>query len=270
LKGGEVRFLLSFIICLLVVNPAFSQGGADDGTLDSISISEKSLTSTEALLKAIRYTGFGKKLTISKSLADEMSEKVIIEEDKTPFLNDQIEGKEVWKITFKNVLIEPKIKYPELEPISIIKDFEVFLDPKSGKLLKIFSKYEGDDPYMFPEPSAESATVALGSGGEVHFGFPDEPPQVSFIDAYLAAAGCAPFAAKEVIATYIMLKSLTVSLRPVWNITCRGIPPVIVSSMSEQSPVTRARCVVDANTGKWLFMTNSPHCPRPQDSVENE
>lgn len=215
-----------------------------------------------------KLTGFGTLEEITKSFG-----RVDVNDDNTPFLHRQIKGKKnVWRIEIKNVRLKLKSVWPRYKD-KYLRNFEVLVDPNTGHLFRIRSKFDGYDPNMLPEPPAEWAEARLrGAGNEIYHGLPAEPPKVSFLEA-LNAIGGHPLLAKEIYALYVMESDMNSPPRPVWAITLRGIPPLpfitVPPGVSEDNlpPIWQRnhfRYVVNAVTGKVLFATTSPQPMDPE------
>lgn len=217
-------------------------------------------------------TGFGVLEGISKSF-----ERVDINDDNTPFLHTEINGKkDVWLVEISNVRLKLKSAPPGFED-KYVRKFQVFVDPNTGYLLKITSKFDGNDPNMLPEPPAAVAEREMRGTNEIYYCFPTEPPKISLLDA-LDVVPMSPLTAKEIYAVYVMQshrmgRKFGWGPRPMWAITLRGIPPVPVTGVpglakEDLAPVwqsNHARVIVDARTGRPLFFTNIPQPLPPKE-----
>jgi hypothetical protein len=215
----------------------------------------------DAVTKALEITGFKDHITIPIASSDKIARKLLIMEDETPFLSDKIKGKEVWVVKFDSVDIRPEVARNRGDHRWPLKSFDVLLDPRTGQVVKIHAGYTDSSDNVLPEPPSNVAELSLRETGEIYHAFPDSNPKVTFIEALQAAVGCAPVSAKEIIAYLVLHSKGNSTPKPVWCITCRGIPPVTFSVRSEKASEkarNRARCVVDATTGEWMFMTNRP------------
>ena len=211
----------------------------------------------EAKTLAVNYLGFNKMEGFSAKNNLHSAEKVTIFDDKTPFLNIELNGKEVWKVTFHNVKLSLSNIPGTRDEIN--RNFVVFIDPETGKLLKIESRYEGNDKDFLPEPSIEHAESQLRSTGEIYLNFPDSGDYVSFYDAVNSYG---TLSVKEISA------HLVTATRPhdgeivVWSITFRGITPQIAKGRYGDSVAecyrNYIRNVYDAKTGKLLYWTTIP------------
>lgn len=221
---------------------------------------------------ADKMTGFGTLEQIRKSFG-----RFDVNDDNTPFLHRQINGKKnVWRIEIKNVRLKLKSVWPRYKD-NYLRNFEVLVDPNTGHLLRIRSKFDGYDPNMLPEPPAEWAEARIrGAGYEIYHGFPAEPPKISFLealDAIMTKGVTSPLLAKEIYASYVMESEMKSQPRPVWAITLRGIPPLQTItvppgvSKDKLPPIwqrNHIRFVVNAVTGKVLFANTSPQPMDPE------
>lgn len=220
---------------------------------------------TEAEVSAYvdSITGFNNIKDITKSY-----KQVVINDDNTPFLRNQINGKQdVWVQEIKNVRLKLKSTAPGYND-KYNRTFTVFIDSNGGTLLKITSKFDEYDPNLLPEPNAFSAEKQLRGRGEFYLGFPKEPPKISFFDAMDVCVGN-PVEAKEIDAIYVLWKSrVSPEPRKVWIITLRGVsipsfgPPPWIRSDSP-AEYTRMRTVVDADTGRAILATGFPSPENP-------
>ena len=193
------------------------------------------------------------------------AELLALEEDDTPYLSKKLIGKPHWHV----VLPDRKIELPSSpenyrDPYS--RTFDVLLNPIDGRVIKLKSRWPEGVPQIDPEPDAASATEQLGrSGNEVYHGFPNEDPQISFIDAAdaIQLGGAAPVMSKQISASYVMWSNVGYKTpRPVWAITLRGVMPVMPREGMSREAVYQYRYIVDARTGEYLCGGNTPHLVR--------
>jgi hypothetical protein len=191
--------------------------------------------------------------------------KVTIADDTTPFLSKRIKGKLVWRVDFGPAALVLKSAAPRFRD-RYQRTFSVFLDPGSGQLLCIRSRFTGAAGDMRPEPPAASAEAQMAAGGEEKYvDFPATDPKVAFldaIDAILDRGIGSPLLAKEIDGIYVMQTSMGAPARAVWMITLRGIPPIPAFGPGANSvpawQLNHMRNAVDANTGGVLFATSVP------------
>jgi hypothetical protein len=183
----------------------------------------------------------------------------------TPFLAPKLTGRPAWAVTYtflpSQVAMELKTS---IKPGPMI--CTVMLDIKSRELLSIKCTLTGAMTEVKDEPPTALATKQLENDGEMYAGVPSTPPRVSFLAALRSLdkeSVASPTQAKEITASYITYSRNVAKSLPVWVITLRGIPPLRPHGKGAESvPVSqrnRLRSVVDAETGKTLFSTNTPH-----------
>ncbi|MBN1975184.1 MAG: hypothetical protein JW787_16190 [Sedimentisphaerales bacterium] len=159
---------------------------------------------------------------------DKTYKMIDVTDDNTPFLHERIKGKKnVWLVEVKNVRLKLKSAIPSHKD-RYTRKFDILVDPNTGNLLKITSKYEGYDPDMLPEPNAINAENQLKKFGEMYLDFPNVPPKISFLDALnVVHQGLGdPYLAKEINGLYVIDLRFNMTARPVWIITLRGLPPL--------------------------------------------
>ena len=214
-------------------------------------------TEAEVSVYADSITGFKNIKGITKSF-----KRVDINDDNTPFLHKQINGKNVWVGEYKNFNLE---LYSTSRKDKYNRNFKVYIDANDGTLLKITSKYEGHDPNLLPEPNAATAERQLKDAN--YIGFPKEPPKVSFLDALGVAdtTHSDPLNAKEIDALYIWYSDTFHQPMRVWIISTRGQTPIQIrgivgipdKALDELSKRNNFfRVFIDADTGKALFGDN--------------
>jgi len=275
-----VRFLLSFITCLLVVNPAFSQGGADDGSSVTSRIYPVH-TKAEALERASLFTGFReiREKMATKSLSENDVQLINLIDTTTPFLNKFTNCQKVWQVSYENVIFTRY--YKKDTPSNHYLNFEVFIDSATGNFVKAVCRLKELDPYEDPELSAIFAEEQIGQNDNETYAIPDSPPQVDLATA-LSACVINPFTAKEIVAQYVLLKERNSSFKPTWIISLRGVqslnvlscipPPSTQKDTSKPvyvPPVytkNRIRQAINAITGKMHFSSTIPFVPlTPED-----
>ncbi|MBN1843970.1 MAG: hypothetical protein JW883_17045 [Deltaproteobacteria bacterium] len=191
-------------------------------------------------------------------------ELVTVREDKTPFLWQDIIGRQAWQVEFDGVGLRLKSAIPGFQD-QYSRTFFVFIDESTGQLLSIQSVFDGKDPDMRPQPSGATAEAQLRAEEEIYHKHPEDDPKVLFLDALdtvLSKGIGSPFFAKEIHGVYVMHSRMGSRPRSVWAITLRGLPPISAHGRYADSiPVwqrNHMRNVVDATTGENLFATNSP------------
>ena len=191
----------------------------------------------------------------------EVAELVRIAADNTPYLGAQISGRPVWRVTVHKCKL--RFAEPRLQADLFVDNaWEVFLDPRTGSLLRVQSVPGQPMQELLREPDAENATQQLRNAGkETYHAFPDEPPRIGFVEALsmLVAEGEPVIAARRIEGQYIEWSEMDRPHRLVWAITLRSIRlPIVERRGAAAAPVYCMRFIIDATTGKMIFGTNIP------------
>lgn len=148
---------------------------------------------------------------------------VRVEEDNTPFLADRLSGRDLWKVTVQDWRIElAGFKDPYKRILDMI------LDPSTGQMLKISTRWPKGEPPIAPEPDSASATrQMLGAGREQYHDFVAERPPITFMQAVAIVdeQDRSPRVAKQIAGQYVVWSKMGSEPKPMWIITVRGIPP---------------------------------------------
>ena len=170
-----------------------------------------------------------------------------------------------WKLQLKSAPADAVDRYT--------RTFDILLEPKDGKLLKILSRWPKGAPPIAPQPAADSAAVQMKNAGlERYHAFPKTEPSISFLEALdvvLNDGGRGnPLVAKQILAHYVVRSAMGREPKAVWAITLRGIPPFRAAYPGVPVDArNHVRHIVDAKTGKWLSAGTSP---QPQTTEESE
>jgi len=273
-----VRFLLSYIICLFVVNLSFSQAGADDGSSVTSRICPVH-TKAEALERASLFSGFHEK-TATKSLSEDDVKLITLVDTTTPFLSKFTNCQKVWKVLYENVMLNKKPSKKNTSTNDYL-NFEVFIDSATGDFVKAICRLKELDPNKDLEVSASIAEKQIGNNGYETYAVPDSPPKIDLATALL---GCFtnPLATKEILAQYVLLKENGFPFKPMWIISFRGVPPSgritfgappslhrdTSKPLYEWPDYTKSRVRegISAITGKIRFSSSYPTAPlSPED-----
>lgn len=211
----------------------------------------------QAVAKARQIVGLSDRMDLPGS-----AEIVILAEDNTPFLSDQIIGRQVWHIVISNWRLELKSAPADVKD-SYTRTFDIFVDPRNGDVLKIVSRWPEGVPPIAREPGARAFTEQMRrSGDEKYHGFPEEKPRINFLDALdsILKDGGNPLNAEQIVGQYVLWSRLGREPRSVWAITLRGIHPLWEAAYPGVGVDARnhLRHIVDAQTGKWLCAGTSP------------
>jgi hypothetical protein len=216
------RYYPALLIILFVLLFSITAiAGGDSTGVDSVGINKET-----ALARALEYTGFGEFAGVSK--AEPKIESVILSDDKTPFLHDRINGRPIWQISFSNISINSRM-FDSAGKRGDLRKFDVYLDPETGQLLKIISKFEGVDTNFAPEPPIEVAEMQLRNSGELYIDFPPGPTPINFIKAIDPCNDTS----HEISASLVIFSRKPRFMEPtaVWAITKRGVGPFFILPM---------------------------------------
>jgi hypothetical protein len=217
-------------------------------------------TRDECILAARQLLGLlDEPVTISASL-----EHVV--DDETPFLKENIRGKLLWHV----VIAKWRFRLPSM-PFSARDDYErtvdVLLQPSSGSVLSVVSRWPDGVPPIAPEPTASIAEARMQDVGEEKYhGFVNRPPTISLmkaLDIILKDGVGNPLSAKQIIARHVRRSFMGREPRDVWAITLRGIPPLETRAEVTIDAINHIRNVIDAETGEWLWAGTSPQPDAP-------
>jgi hypothetical protein len=263
-----IRVLIfSLAVCtMLGLTTASAEESGSSGPVDS---------RVEAATLAAAYIG---EQFITTDLAELQSAARVVTliDSTTPFLSAFASSDRAWRVKVNNVVVAQSPM--EAAGSEKLRDFEVYIDSLTGRLLKIQCFY-GDQSELAKHPiSAEYAEDAI-SRGEVYGSVPDEIPDVSFIEALWACGSNWP-EAKAILGQYVVHQDRyiqrstgQVTATPpvaVWAISLAGIPPMnaIGYDISYMPDYTRnrVRMTVNATTGRLRMKTGTPSVPlTPED-----
>ncbi|MDX9856736.1 MAG: hypothetical protein RBT76_02990 [candidate division Zixibacteria bacterium] len=243
----------------LLVTLALGSVVANDSVNDSsINAQSKSvLTAESALDLAWQITGFQNCVdsSVRAKGAEELVKRGKLENDATPFLYEEIRKADVWIVRLDGVSIcrQGDSCTDDLAR----KNFEVYIEVGTGRLLGARTVYPNIEDELPPEPLPEHATSELrATTHELYLGIPHLLPGTSMLSGLQSALGCNATRAKELIVSYVMVQRLDQEPFPAWVVTSRGMPPFRFTGRSPET--RRARCVVNAMTGESQYMTNYP------------
>lgn len=223
-------------------------------------------TKRAAIERMLRTVG------IPKGLDHRVSCGVVVrQEDDTPYLQAQVVGRPLWRIEVHGWRIELKSSPPGFTD-RYARTFDIYLDPETGHPVRIESRWPASQPAMRPPPSAASAAEQMQRAGqEQYHGFPEQAPEVSFVQALdsVQRIGGNPMIAKQIVALYVMWSSMGNQTQPVWAITLRGVPPRKRRGKQSHEVDSQWRYIVNAQTGECVIGTNVPvpdvRAPGPED-----
>ncbi|UCD63003.1 MAG: hypothetical protein JSW34_09615 [Candidatus Zixiibacteriota bacterium] len=205
--------ILSVFCCLLAITCSTTAAAQEPDTLAEVE--------RRILQRALEYTGFDGLEGFSEE-AVEGPRLVIDTVDNTAFLHRYFADQQVWKVTFKNVVItRDKLMIDSTH--SHARDYSVFIEPMSERLLKVTSAVpSGKWPY--PDPgTAEQRENAWKRLGITSLALPEAMPVP--LAEVLRNCAPSPYLATELCALYIT-KSWGERTDTRWEVSLRGIPPM--------------------------------------------
>ena len=232
------------------------------GIVGAANLADNKLNTPEkAVERALLYTGFEERLQDKSTIKDATSiaHKLLIKSDSTPFLWDQIEGREMWVVRFTDVDIRTELKITLGVPPEY-RNFTVILDPERGWLARVFSDPVRDRSDLMPKASGEEMKKMInGSRSEIWQSFRDTLVGINFIEALDAAPACFPIIANEITAYYTISSNKYLEGTPIWNIMVRGIPsPIRQKERADGNYKLCGRCTVNSETKELMFFVTMP------------
>ena len=195
----------------------------------------------------------------SETTALRMStERVTIRNDKTPYLSQELIGRELWVVKVHNWVL--KSSAPTAVRGNSTREMTLYVIPETGVVVKVWSPWLKGIPPLPPIVEADVAAAQMASGAEIYHGFPDQGPSISLEKALDAihARGFDPRDAREIIAEYVVWSRMGEPSRPVWAVMLRGVPVIKPPPGTPAGALDQYRHIVDAETGEWLWASNLP------------
>lgn len=258
-RNGSVAFQVAVLVSVLLIALTGQGTSADIAAISALS------SPSDALAAAMRYTGLERSrgYQLPQSASDITSLKVF-RDSTTPFVADSIDGRRAWCIRIENITFDtvtPKVFCPA-------RDFEIWIDSASGRLLQIVSALDSPLYRMYPQPSVGSIEFDMGMSREVYKGIPDEFPAVDAITALTKPKWRYPNAGR-IVMNYLMYSIAGSEAKPAWSIVYRGIRPSLAESKAQEPSYSNWRYIVNARTGSVIISTNypSPAGSEPLDTV---
>ena len=208
---------------------------------------------------------------LDKTPAKVTAKLVTLKEDNTPFLKNEIVGRPIWHVVIADWKLQLKSAPLESQD-AYTRIFDVFVDSKNGRLLKLSSRWPAGVAAIEPQPPADFAEERMKEAGqEKYHAFPKTEPHINFLQAldvvFRDGVGN-PLVAKQIVAHYVVRSSMGRKPQSVWAVTLRGIPPLKTAYPGVPIDArNHIRNIVDARTGKWLSAGTSP---QPQATEETE
>ncbi|UCE61665.1 MAG: hypothetical protein JSU63_07935 [Phycisphaerales bacterium] len=186
---------------------------------------------------------------------------ITLAEDNTPFLSARLIGRPLWRVVLRDWSINVRVGSVSIDdPYSRVAD--VYLDPVSGRILKLKTRWPEGVPEMAPEVSAETGAEQMTRFGRTRYhDFPRKEPKVTFFQALESIprlTGDNPAEAEQIVALYVMWSRMDKEPRAVWAIMLRGVPMQNPPPGFPPDVPDQYTYIIDAQTGKWIMTTNTP------------
>jgi len=205
----------------------------------------------------LEYTGFDK-IEGDSCQKTASAELVIAVNDDTPYWADSINGKEVWKVRFRDIPVG--YNYTVMRK----RDFEITLELETGRLVKIFSVTDdAGSSDTLPQSSAKAATAFFAKRNIIFHCSPETAFEVPFWEA-LKSVFIANTAGTKIIKAYLAeLDDGRGNLATRWIIILHGIDHPLPASGGyvPEYALNIMMTFVDAETGKAFGAQTGPYDP---------
>lgn len=212
--------------------------------------------------KAISILGIEEYIDVNKSSITSTVDTVIMVDTITPFLHNQLNNCKACKVTLKNIALKlEKRQYGGEEPwiTEGVRDFDVYLNPDNGELLKIVSTWESYYKKLetgeIKIPTTEEAERQLSSSNDKYYSTSFKPTP-NFITA-LEVMPSEPLRADHITAMFVMFERGTTK-QPAWVIESYGVESITTGHHQLKNyQLNHIRCLVDT-TGNLISWSNRP------------
>ena len=269
MKTGRVMRTNLALLLMVLIGLAANSALCDGLLSDTLPKQHALSTAEQTFALALKYTGFSSQCDFDAQNPPE-PEIILLLNDQTPFVHDNINGHHIWSVLFNNIDLR-KIAADTSPKTSVVHNFQVLLDSMDGHLLRISTIAQQIDSNIAPFKPAESAEAQMRSSGDFYQVYNGPAPKISFLQA-LDACRHSPRSAKQIDAVLLMYSrpgyARYQTPRLVWFITLRGIPPIYFHPPrgTPQPPIPARNFIheiIDATTGRGLFATTVP-TPAPR------
>lgn len=244
---------------------------------EAIADQQVNIPKAQAIQIAKQVTGLDQMHGVEIAASEE-----VLEEDNTPFLHTQIAKRPLWKVSFTHVKLGIATKVglvfpPCLRMNPYIHAFDIFIDSQTGQVLKIVSPWPSGVPPR-RQRTVEELEQRLRDSFQSYEGFPESPPEVTFLQALeiVALKGFAPISeTKQIQALYVMHKDAGDKTEPCHEVPCArwlvhliGFPAIPLISMPREMFVNlppeqiehneHLWHIIDAKVGKLILITSEP------------
>ena len=169
---------ISLLICIIAftsLNSSYANNTEQPKIEDHFVIK----TESDAIKRALEYTGFDKINNYDKSKSIERIELIVAQDSTTPFITNHIEGRIAWLVSFKNLDFISFEKTCESDSTYKIQT-DVVVDAENGELLQINS---------YINSFGKNSTFVTSNEEEMNtffekcYGIPDKMPLINLYQA---------------------------------------------------------------------------------------
>ena len=214
----------------------------------------------DPVTRAISIMGGEGLLGLKMSKDNYAVDTIVMEDSTTPFLWQKFNDTKALKVTLRNMPVKYKRnRYGEPVLIEGERDFDVFLDPENGKLLKIVSTkdsfYKKVEAGEIRKPTSEEAEKQLASSNDKYF-YTSSDPTPDFLKALQVMPGD-PIRADQIIALFVNFERGT-SQQRAWVIETYGVESITTGHHPMKVyQINHIRCLVDTK-GNLISWSNRP------------
>ncbi len=176
----------------------------------------------DAIETALKITGFDKLDEFSLEKGNISAELKTLPFVKIPFLWKQFVNKEIWIVKVQNVRLEVTRGKSNVDMDPQLRDFTIYLDSISGKLIRLHSVLDGSTKEYNREPEVEEIEEQM-KYKEEFIALPHSNDYKSFIEI-LASTNTTFFDAHEIIAHCVTRVSIgRKDTLDTWTVDFRGM-----------------------------------------------
>jgi hypothetical protein len=235
-----------YLIVLVVVTSSTGRG-YDSNSAKTIS---PLITPQAAVERALAYTGFDNTQELSVSKGNVEAMMTTPDKASVNLMRDKAGSDSLWQVTLKDVqftLLDKSRPFREQQH----RDFTVWLDAVTGKLIRIHSKLPDTVGCVKRKPFyIEMERLMVGNLSAAYHGYPDSLPGISLFDIMQTVVS-EPFNKKEITAYYIIYSCYEIDNEPVWIVDIGGMPPFEARQLSSKTDysLNHMRKVIDPTNG---------------------
>lgn len=214
----------------------------------------ESLSTPEAAVeRALIYTGFSKTQELSLSNGNAEAMKATMEGAMVNLMKDKMGSDSIWQVTLKDVrfsLLDRGRPFREQQH----RDFTVWLDAVTGRLIRIHSKLPDTVGCIKRKPYYIDLERRLIANRDMdHYGYPDSLPAYSLFDV-MQTVVAEPFNKKEITVYYVIQSRMKSEPKPVWIIHIGGIPPFEARQLGSKTDysLNHMQKIIDPSNGGML------------------